>query len=176
MMVENEIVSHFIGQSFLNPDDDRVLDQILSQKIAGTPFKVGDLKSKEEWREMLRAHLRNLEQKPQSIPVSPQGRRQTARTRLRERSNSVVARILKDLGWSFAGREVGRAIPEMRRFNNRTAVTRLLNKAINDSLGIGKGQRNTINADDTESGLERLDNLGDEVRERIRQASGDTNG
>jgi hypothetical protein len=58
----------------------------------------------------------------------------------------------------------------MRRFNNRIALRRLLNRAINDFLEIGEGQRNTLTADNTEHALASLDALGDQVRDRIRRA------
>jgi DNA repair protein RadD len=43
MKVVDEIVSHFITHSFLDPNDGRVLETILNQPIAGTPLKVGDI-------------------------------------------------------------------------------------------------------------------------------------
>jgi len=39
----NEIVSHFIMDSFLDPNDERVLEAILSQPIAGTPLTLRDI-------------------------------------------------------------------------------------------------------------------------------------
>jgi len=168
MRVNNEIVSHFIGSLFLDPDDNRVLDMIFKQKIPGTPFTVGDLKSRDELREMLRAKRSQHEQPPRSIPVSPQRRRQGARKRLAERTNSVVARIIQDLALSPVGREVGQVMRAVRGSDNRMAVTRLLNLAINDKLGIGKRARNTMTAAQAESALDSLDRLGDQVRDAIR--------
>ena len=43
MTVVDEIVSHFITHSFLDPKDDRVLETILNQPIPGTPLKMRDL-------------------------------------------------------------------------------------------------------------------------------------
>ncbi len=169
MQVQNEIVSHFIGSLFLDPDDDRVLDLIVKQKILGTPFTVGDLKSRDELREMLRAKRREHEQRPKSIPVSPQRRRQAARKRLAERTNSVVARIIRDLGLSPVGRQVGLAVPAVRGSDNRMAVTRLLNLAIDASVGIGKKERNKMAAAQAEAALGSLDRLGDQVRDEIRR-------
>jgi excisionase family DNA binding protein len=169
MQVQDEIISHFIGSLFLDPDDDRVLDLIFKQKIPGTPFTVGDLKSREELREMLRAKRREHEHRSEAIPVSPQRRRRAAKQRLAERTNSVVARVLRDLNLSLVGREVGHAVPKVGGSDNRTAVTRLLNLAINDSIGISKKSRNTMTAAQAEQALQSLDRLGDEVRERIRR-------
>lgn len=169
MQVQNEIVSHFIGSLFLDPDDDRVLDLIVKQKISGTPFTVGDLKSRDELREMLQAKRHEHEQRPKSIPVSPQRRRQAGRKRLAQRTNSVVARIIRDLGLSPVGRQVGVAVPAVRGSDNRMAVTRLLNLAIDAQVGIGKKERHKMTAAQAEAALESLDRLGDQVREQIRR-------
>ena len=176
MLVQNEIISHFIGSLFLDPDDDRVLDLIVEQKIPGTPLKVGDLKSREELREMLRAKRKEHEHRSESIPVSPQRRRRAAKKRLTERTNSVVARVIRDLGLSLPGREIGNSISEVRGSNNQVAVTRLLNIAINDSVGIPKKSRIKMTAAQAEQALQSLDRLGDGVRERIRQAMGGSRG
>ena len=64
---------------------------------------------KDKLRETLRRKQEELSQVSSSgdLPVQPQARRVGARKRLSERTGSVVARILKDLKLSPAGREVG---------------------------------------------------------------------
>ncbi len=171
MRVYDEIVSHFVGQSFLNPDDDRVMDTILGQKVPGTPFTVGDLKSKEELRAMLRKVQPPAQEQMVDVPVPPQRRRQQTRIRLRERTNSVVARILKELRLGPSGYEVGRSIQEGRGSNNRGAVTRLVNLAINEMLGVKRGERNKPRAAEMERVYARLDEIGDQVRETIKVES-----
>jgi superfamily II DNA or RNA helicase len=176
MQVQNEIISHFIGSVFLDPDDDRVLDLIVKQKIPGTPFTVGDLKSREELRAMLRDKRKEHEHHAEIIPVSPQRRRMAAKKRLNERTNSVVARIIRDLDLSPVGREIGNALSVVSGSNNRIAVTRLLNLAINDSVGIHKKSRIKMTAAQAEQALQSLDRLGDEVRENIRRGIGRNRG
>lgn len=170
MLVKDEIVSHFIAQSFLDPEDDRVLDEFLAKEIApGITVQTLGI-TREALREKLREQQKALQHTPQTIPVSPQRRRTTTRKRLAERSNSVVARVLKDLKLSRAGREVGRAISSQRAKDNLTAVTTLLNQAINDRLGIKSSQRNKLTAGQTEAAFADLDKLGDLVRDEIRKA------
>ena len=53
---------------------------------------------------------------------------------------------------------------------NVQAVTRLLQHAINDSVGIGSGERGNLSAKQNQLALERLDDLGDQVRDRIKHA------
>jgi excisionase family DNA binding protein len=172
MLVNNEIVSHFIGQSYLNPEDDRVLDEILSQRIPGTPLKVGDLKTREELREMLKAKQSEMTAgSPQAMTITPQRRRRAAKDRLYQRTNSVAARIMKDLSLSPAGREVGK-VYRRPMLSNRAALTQILNGEINKVLGIKSGQRNTLKADELEAAFSRLDEIGDMVRDKVRKEKG----
>lgn len=161
MLVNNEIVSHFIGQSFLNPDDDRVLDEILAQKVPGTPFTIGDLKSKEELRSMLKERQPNFLEEPQAIPVSPQRKRVAGRKRLAERSNSIVARMLKDLKLSPAGVDIARA--GQGKGANRVSLTALLNRKINESAGIGSKQRVSLSNAQIDEAFANLDRIADEI-------------
>lgn len=170
MQVQDEIVSHFISSLFLDPEDDRVLDVILKQKVPGTPCTLGDLISREALREKMRVQRGEADHIPKAVPVSPQRRRKHARVRLRERSNSVVARVLADLGLHANGREVGRAIAAVHGAPNLKAITRLLNTAIDTFMGIGKNKRSTMTADQAERGLAALDMLADKVRDEIRGA------
>lgn len=171
LLVDSELISHFTDQAFLDPEDDRVLDELLSQSVAGG-LTLGDLVDREGLRTKLRerqAATRGSEEH-QAIPVSPQKRRRASRDRLAQRTNSVVARVLKDLGLSRPGRDVAKAMPGARGSANVAAITVLLNKAINESLGIGSKSRGELTAAQTATALEQLDTLGDQVRDRIRDA------
>lgn len=170
MLVDNEIISHFIDQEYLDPEDDRVLDEMLAQRIAGG-LTLGNLISREQLRDRLRARRDAAsEETPQRIPVAPQRRRRVARGRLAERTNSVVARVIQDLDIGRAGRDVARAVLARGGTANTQAVTILLQREINDFLGISSGSRGELTADQTEAALNELDNLGDSVRDRIRDA------
>jgi hypothetical protein len=61
-------------------------------------------------------------------------------------------------------------MPGARGSANVAAITVLLNKAINESLGIGSKSRGELTAAQTATALEQLDTLGDQVRDRIRDA------
>lgn len=170
MLVDNEIISHFVDQQYLDPEDDRVLDEMLAQGISGG-LTVGDLISREQLRDRLRER-RDLasEESPQRIPVSPQRRRRGARKRLAERTNSVAARVMQDLEIGRSGRDVARAGLVRGATANAQAVTILLQREINDFLGIGSRSRGDLTAEQTEAALNQLDGLGDVVRDRIRDA------
>jgi superfamily II DNA or RNA helicase len=170
MLVDDEIISHFIDRDYLDPDDDRILDEILARRVVGG-LTLGDIVGREELRERLRREqAASTQPVPREIPVSPQRRRRSARTRLSERTNSVVARVLQDLGLGRAGREIGRTELTRSGTANVQAVTRLLNSDVNAFLGISSGARGTLTAAQTEAAMNALDDLADALRDRIQYA------
>lgn len=170
MLVDDEIISHFVDAEYLDPEDDRILDEILARPVAGG-LTVGDLVSRDQLRDQLRNRRDAVDaEEPKQIPVSPQRRRQAARKRLAERTNSVAARVMSDLELGRAGREVSRTGLVRGSIPNVQAVTRLMQKRINSHLGVGSGSRGKLTVEQTESALEALDELGDQVRDKIRSA------
>jgi hypothetical protein len=173
MLVDSEIIGSFVNRSFLDPEDDRVLDEMLNHEVGGG-LRVRDLVTKDQLRETLRQkQATGTVTDTTSLPVQPQARRVQARKRLAQRTGAVVVRILKDLGLSLNGREVGKIDKSVAGQNNRAAVTKLLNKAINERLGIASGSRRNPGADDNEDALVAMDMLGDRVRDSLKGRSGD---
>ncbi|MDR4483189.1 MAG: DEAD/DEAH box helicase family protein [Nitrospirales bacterium] len=169
MIVDDEIIGEFISKSFLDLNDNRVLDEFLRKELAGG-IKVGDLFSREELKEKLRVRQQKQEtEQPTCLPVQPQRRRVQARKRLNERTKAVANRVLEDLGISGAGREVGKAIKSVRGQANRAAMIELMNRRVNEHLKINSGERSQISADQAENALAVLDILGDKVRDEIRK-------
>jgi excisionase family DNA binding protein len=167
VLVERELVAHFIDQPFLDPTDDRVLDQMLSQSIA-PGILLRDVVDREAFRSQLLAKALKTET-PAAIPIIPQRRRQAARKRLDERAKSVAARVLKDLGLSRQGWEISK-VSKGPPGNNSTVLIRLLNREVAATLGIGLGARKNISAEEAESALASLDAIGDTVRDRIAKS------
>jgi len=172
MLVHNEIIADFIKQSFLDHNDDRVIDKMLDSVIPGIGEPWRKFISREELRERLKqAQQKLLEGTPlSSLPVSPQKRRIGARKRLADRPKSIAARVLRDLELSPAGFNIAKAIPEAKGSNNRVALFRLIHAAIDEKMGIKKGERNKPPANQVEATMDELDTIGDAVRNRIRKA------
>ncbi len=171
MMVHNEIVSDFVKQSFLDADDERTINKILDSVIPGIGVPFRKLFTPEELKAKLKqAQEEQLEGVPQSIPVSPQKRRQAARKRLADRPKSVAARVLKDLSLGVGGFEISRLLPEAKGSNNLIAAIRMIQSSINEQLGIEKKERNKPTADDVETTTEELDKIGDDLVQRIKDA------
>ena len=170
MLVDNEIISEFIvGRSFLDPSDDRVLDEMLNRPIGGG-LRLRDLPG--ITKDTLRTSLSKKQEDKSSVafkpPVLPQRRRVAARKRLDERSKSVGARVLKDLDLSPAGRQIGKIIKSAAGLSNRSAIIKLMASRVNEHLRISRGRRHEPSADDLEDALAALDTLGDEVRDEIQ--------
>jgi DNA repair protein RadD len=173
MMVHNEIISDFVKQSFLDPNDDRALDKILETVIplVGLPMK--NFISKDDLRtKLIEEQKKIFAGNPEPIPVSPQRRRKASRTRLADRTKSVAARVLKDAGLTVVGYQLSKLFPEAKGLNNLAAATRMIHHAVNESLGIGKNERNEPNADDMENALNELDKTGDGIVQKIKDAQG----
>jgi DNA repair protein RadD len=166
-LVDSELVSHFIDQTFLDPNDDRVLDEMLTQVVA-PGITLGDLVARDTLRQQLLDRAAVTEA-PAAIAVTPQRRRQAARKRLEERAKSVAARVLKDLGLSRQGWQVAKAVGGAQGPNSKTVIM-LVNGEINKTLEIGSGQRKTLSAEQAEAALAALDQIGDTVRHRIEKA------
>lgn len=173
MMVHNEIISDFVKQSFLDPNDDRALDKILETVIplVGLPMK--NFISKDDLRtKLIEEQKKIFAGSPVPIPVSPQRRRKASRTRLADRAKSVAARVLKDVGLTVVGYELSKLFPEVKRLNNLVAATRMIHHEVNESLGIGKNERNQPNAEEMENALNDLDKTGDKIVQKIKVAQG----
>jgi len=171
MLVHGEILSDFVRQSFLDPNDSRVVDRILEAAIPVLGVRFGDVMSRDQVKEMLaKTQAKMLGGPPAAIPVSPQKRRQGARKRLADRPRSVAMRVLKELGMAPAGVDLGRLMPEVMGSKNLVAMIRLIHRGIDAHLGIERDQRNKPSANATESAMDQVDSVGDEVRDRIRQA------
>lgn len=171
ILVHGELLSDFVKQSFLDPNDERIVDRILDSVIPGVGVPFRDFMSREQAKAMLKkAQEKMLAGSPEAIPVSPQQRRRGARKRLADRPKSIAARVVKDLKLAPGGFEVSKTIADAKGSNNLIGVTRLIQKAVNEQLGIGKKQRNKPSASEAETTVEDLDAIGDAVRDRIKAA------
>lgn len=169
MNVVDEIVSHFITHSFLDPNDDRVLETILNQPIPGTPLKMRDLTDPKALREkLLQAQAQVPQQQPEEFVVQPQDERVTLQKRLAERTRSVANRLLADLGVPRAGRQIGKVCPDARGKANHEALIILMNIAVNEHMDIPDGMRKEVPAQKLKDAFGQLDGIGDGVVKKIR--------
>ena len=167
MIVQNEIISHFIEQDYLDPMDDAVIDDLIEEfRRRGLDPEVLGLTRENLRQRIIQARTHdNFE--PREIPVTPQRMRIEARKRLNEKTRTLTNRILDALGQSIQGREIAIAYPELRSVNNFSAVIQLVNRAINEEIGIGTGARGEIPYEQIQGVIQHLDEIGDMVQETI---------
>jgi DNA repair protein RadD len=171
MKVVDEIVSHFITHSFLDPNDERVLETILNQPIAGTPLKVGDIIDREKLRsDILSKQVALRQQEPEEFVVQPQDERVTLQKRLNERTKSVANRLLLDLGLARAGRDIGRVFQDARGKGNADALIILMHIEVNAAMDIPEGKRKDAPAGKLQGAYDRLDAIGDGLVQKVRAA------
>ncbi|MFI5430138.1 DEAD/DEAH box helicase [Aeromicrobium sp. UC242_57] len=163
MVVDNEVLTSFIDQAYLDPTDDRVLEEMLAREVA-PGLTLGDITTLEYLRTaLLDRQAQQPADDPVAIPVSPQRRRQSARSRLNNRVGSGANRILDEIGLPRQGRQLAKVFKGPMA-PNAQVVMRLLNKAVSDEVGEGRGD---ASAEDLERAFAKIDAIADEVRDNI---------
>ncbi|WP_459954570.1 DEAD/DEAH box helicase, partial [Mycobacterium avium] len=166
MLVDNEILTDFVEHTYLDPADDRVLDQLLDREVA-PGVKLGALVDREQLRERLLAQqAASAAPTPQPIPVSPQRQRQSAKTRVNQRTKAVASRVLTELGLAHRGYRL-MAITGGQRQHNSTIVIRRMNTAINEAVGMPNGTRGEWSRQQLQTIFDRIDEIGDNVRDTL---------
>lgn len=168
-VAQDERLSHFLSRAFLDPDDDRVIEEMLDTPgPGGFTYRALGITA-----DVLRAqltHRKEHEEEPaDSMPVQPQVKRQTLRSRLDSRSKSIHQRILTDLGLARAGFNISRSVKGVRG-NNADALYAVLNREINTFAGQGKKSRDKWTLDQLQAAYDSLDEIGDQVAATIREA------
>jgi DNA repair protein RadD len=168
-VAQDERLSHFLNQSFLDPSDDRIMDELLDTKGPGG-FTFRELGvTREQLRTLQADRVAHEEAPAKETPVQPQVRRQTLRTRLDSRSKAVHQRVLTDLGLARAGFDISRAIKSARG-NNADALYVLLNIEINQFAGQENKTRDKWPAERLRATYDALDEIGDQVAATIEDA------
>ena len=168
-IVQNEIISHFIEQDYLDPMDDAVIDDLIEEfRRRGLDPEVLGLSRDDLRQRLIQARTRESIE-PREIPVSPQRRRQESRRRLNERARTLASRILNAIGTSVAGRDIALAYPEFRSVNNYAAVIQIVNSAVNQRLEADAGTRGEIPLERIEEVMDQLDEVGDVVQAEIQE-------
>ncbi len=163
MLVNNEILASFIDQTYLDPTDDRVLNEFLDKEVA-PGLQLRNVTTIDQLRAgLLAQQAARPADVPTPIPVSPQRRRTSARTRLDQRVGSVANRVLDELRLPRAGRQLAKTVRGPMQANIQV-VTRLLNKAVSDEVGDERGE---ASADALQGAFDNLDAIADRVRDQI---------
>lgn len=173
MDVQREVLSdRFISDPFLDDGtatDDAVIDGLLhnalEQGIDLEALGVG----RDDLRQRLANQKRQGPQGPERLQVQPQARRKAQRQRLTERVKSEASVVCSALGLPLIGIRVPLAVPSTAASNNLTAVIVILNRKVNDLLGVDSGQRGELSLDQIEEAMAALSSIVDEVKAELTE-------
>jgi hypothetical protein len=163
-----EQLSHFVNKSFIDPAEDAVIEQMLNQPGPGG-FTFRELGVTAEQLRARYADRSNRDEAPApEVPVQPQVQRQSLRERVASRSRTVANRVLINLGEPRAAFSIAKAM-KLRPMDNAKAITVLMNREINRFVGRTPNSRADWTLDELETAYASLDEIGDELDERIAQ-------
>lgn len=114
-------------------------------------------------RRLVQARTERQGPEPTRLPVQPQAHRQMLRRRLDEQIRSASGRICEALGHRPNGRRIA-ALGGTGAQNNLGAVIVLMNRAINQHIGIDSNERRQPSTDALEGAMTALDAVADKVQ------------
>jgi len=176
MIVQNEIVERFIQSSYLDPEDDAVIDDLLAALEARGLDPEGLGLSRDELRRRIASERDRHALTPQAATVTPQRRRQEMRRRLSEQSRTLASRVLRDLDGSPTSRRFTMLYPELRASNDLALVTQLVNGELNRVMGVDAGARSDLPLSTLEVGIAALEDVGSRVAAELQRKQSENGG
>ena len=168
MNVTQEIVDRFISDPFLDPNDDTLIDNLLTvAREQGLDLVELGIDRDELRRRMQQRSSFSGPQEPRKLPVQPQEHRRFLRRRLDEQIRSLAGRICESLNQLPSGMRIA-ALGGTGAVNNLAAVIVRMNRSVNQALGIGSGSRRDLSILDLESIEPRVEALADAVEADLR--------
>lgn len=164
LQVTQEIIDSFLSDSFLDPSDDAFIEHaIATLRDQGVDLEQLGLSREELQRRFLQSRAARQGPAPERLPVQPQAHRQMLRGRLNEQIKSAANRICEALGQRAAGRRIA-TLGGTGASNNLGAVIILMNRAVNQHLGVESNERRDQNTEALEQAIASLDEIADAVQ------------
>lgn len=164
LRVTQEIIDRFVSDTFLDPADDAYIDHaIASLRDQGVDLEALGLTREDLQRRLVQTRVTREAPEPTRIPVQPQAHRQMLRSRLNEQIRSAAGRICEALGQRPTGRQIA-ALGGTGAANNLGAVIVLMNRAVNEHIGIGSNERRDQDTGALERAISVLDDVADLVQ------------
>lgn len=163
MVVDQEIVSEFFEEDFLQPDDADLAAELKAQAEAlGFDSEAVDAMV----RRASTAKRRVDASAP--FPINPQRQRREARRRLNEEVNRSAKLLLNRLELQFGGSELRLKFGIGVSGNNFVAAVQLVNRELDRLLGIEPGTRGRLRTEDFASATKSLDEVLDKLTRRLK--------
>ena len=169
MNVTQEIVDRFISDPFLDPNDDTLIDNLLTvAREQGLDLVELGIDRDELRQRMQQRNALSGPQEPRRLPVQPQEHRRFLRRRLNEQTRTLAGRICASLNQLPSGMRIA-ALGGTGAVNNLAAVIVLMNRSVNEALGIGSGSRHDLTSQEMEWVEPRFEDLADAVEADLRE-------
>jgi DNA repair protein RadD len=167
--VTREILDRFVSDPFLDPADDAYIDHaIAALRDQGVDLETLGLTREDLQRRLLQARNDRQGPEPTRLPVQPQAHRKMLRRRLDEQIRSASGRICEALGHRPNGRRIA-ALGGTGAQNNLGAVIVMMNRAVNDHIGIDSNERRDQDTQALEQGIGSIDEIADHVQAELAE-------
>jgi len=165
MRVLNEVVDSYRRQGFLKEIDKVMIDDLFDT-IRDKGFEPAEFGLTEE---IVRARLTSsgkADQIPAYNPViQPQNRREALKSRLAQEARSIADTVMNRLELKHQGRNL------LRHFNgghNSEILIRLASGEQNSVMGVGSGERGSVNAEQLKKAINASPNIVDKLTAIVR--------
>jgi DNA repair protein RadD len=148
---------------FLNVEHAHAIAALREQ---GVDLEALGLTREDLQRRLLAARAERQTPEPTRLPVQPQAHRQTLRKRLDEQIRSPSGRICEALGHRPNGRRLA-ALGGTGAENNLGAVILVMNREVNQHIGIDSNERRDQSTDALEQAIQALEEIADQVQRRL---------
>jgi len=172
MVVNDEIVDHFLQEDFLDPDD-----AVLQDELKSFAESLGfDAEGMVEFLKQKKLERAKQVSASMQYPVIPQLQRQEARKRLAEITKSSAKILLNRLDISIAGNELQyKLAPGQVTGNNFAAAVQIINHEINKRLGIAAGERGKLRSKDYKQAIDAMDDIINVLTRRLMKTKDNDN-
>ncbi len=145
MIVNNELVSEFFEEQFLDTDDEVLLNELKAQAeaLGFDPEQIIEAVKRKKKGD------RRIVEASSSYPIVPQRQRREARKRLQEEVKHTAKLLLNRLGLDISGMDISfKLVPGQVAGNNFTAAVQMINRYINKRLNIKPGERSKLTTEE----------------------------
>jgi len=169
MVVDHELVSEFFEEDFLDTEDEVLLAELRSHAEA-----LGF-----DSDQVLAAIKKRRKEKTRTVeatapyPVLPQRQRREARKRLHEEVKRTAKLLLNRLGIDMAGMDLAfKLAPGQTSGGNFPAAVQMVNKELSRELGIDKGGRSKLTAEQFADAQGMLEGVLNKLTRRLKAQGG----
>jgi hypothetical protein len=168
MNVIDEKIRRVLQERFL-PDEieARVDDLINAMSLRGWDLESIGLSREDLTRRLAEGNQPAETKALETLHVSPQQARKTARTRLDERVHSAAKQLLNELELSVTGLQLSLAFRGSGARNIATAII-LLNREICEYLCVGVAERQELSTEQLQRAYQNIDDIIDRVADKAR--------